>query len=108
MKTQQALELNYTSKQKILYMAMELSNETWRLAFCDGQKIRKKAVVARDLAGLIKAIDQAKEKFKLPKNAKVISCYEAGRDGFWIHRYLLSQGIDNHVVDSLSSVSFII
>jgi transposase len=32
----------------------------------------------------------------------VVSCYEAGRDGFWIHRYLESQGIENIVVDSAS------
>ena len=30
---------------------------------------------------------------------RVVSCYEAGRDGFWIHRYLESQGIENLVVD---------
>jgi len=102
MKTQQALKLNYTSKQKILYMAMELSNETWKLAMSNGEKIRKITVEARDLTGLLKAIDNAKEKLNLPKNAKVMSCYEAGRDGFWIHRFLLSKGIENHVVDSSS------
>ena len=32
----------------------------------------------------------------------MVSCYEAGRDGFWIHRYLESQGIENLVVDSAS------
>ena len=30
------------------------------------------------------------------------SCYEAGRDGFWLHRWLIAQGIDNLVVDSAS------
>ena len=30
------------------------------------------------------------------------SCYEAGRDGFWLHRWLLEQGIENIVVDSAS------
>jgi len=102
MKTQQALKLNYTSKQKILYLAMELSNETWKLAMSNGEKIRKLTIEARDLAGLLKAIDNAKEKLNLPKNAKVMSCYEAGRDGFWIHRFLLSKGIENQVVDSSS------
>jgi transposase len=33
---------------------------------------------------------------------KVMSCYEAGRDGFWLHRWLLEQGIHNVVVDSSS------
>jgi transposase len=32
----------------------------------------------------------------------MVSCYEAGRDGFWLHRYLLSCGIENVVVDSAS------
>src|SRR5262249_39718311 len=33
---------------------------------------------------------------------EVISCYEAGRDGFWLHRYLAHEGIRNLVVDSAS------
>ncbi len=47
-------------------------------------------------------IDRAKEKFKLAQACRVISCYEAGRDGFWIHRRLLEDGIENHVIDSSS------
>ena len=38
----------------------------------------------------------------LSLEAPVISCYEAGRDGFWLHRYLVAHGITNHVVDSSS------
>ncbi|MCP4005097.1 MAG: IS110 family transposase, partial [bacterium] len=38
----------------------------------------------------------------MPDDARVFTCYEAGRDGFWIHRYLLDAGIENHVVDSAS------
>ena len=44
----------------------------------------------------------AKKRFGLNEDVKVVSCYEAGRDGFWLHRYLLSQGIANLVVDSSS------
>jgi transposase len=33
---------------------------------------------------------------------RVVSCYEAGRDGFWLHRYLTVVGIENVVVDSSS------
>jgi len=44
----------------------------------------------------------AKVRFGLPDDAKVISCYEAGRDGFWIHRFLLAQDVANIVVDSAS------
>ena len=38
----------------------------------------------------------------LQADAPVVSCYEAGRDGFWLHRYLVAQGITNYVVDSAS------
>jgi transposase len=38
----------------------------------------------------------------VPAGAPVISCYEAGRDGFWLHRYLVVHGLANHVVDSSS------
>ncbi len=38
----------------------------------------------------------------LPADAPVVSCFEAGRDEFWVHRYLVAQGITNHVVDSSS------
>jgi transposase len=45
---------------------------------------------------------RAKGLFGLPSDAAVISCYEAGRDGFWLHRYLTAQGVTNHVIDSAS------
>jgi transposase len=47
-------------------------------------------------------IDKARKRFGLGKDVPVISCYEAGRDGFWLHRYLLSCGIEKVVADSAS------
>ena len=47
-------------------------------------------------------IAAAKTRFRLPADAPVVSCYEAGRDGFWVHRYLTSLGVENLVVDSSS------
>jgi transposase len=44
----------------------------------------------------------AEKRFGLPEEARVVSCYEAGRDGFWLHRWLTSVGVCNHVVDSSS------
>jgi transposase len=57
---------------------------------------------ARNVAGLKREIEQAKERFGLPEEAAVISCYEAGRDGFWLHRYLEANDVKNVVVDSAS------
>ena len=76
----------------VLYMALELSNKRWRLAFGDGVKRRQASVPAADLAKLACAVTRAKERFGLPASARVLSCYEAGRDGFWLHRHLRSVG----------------
>jgi transposase len=86
----------------VLYMALELSNRSWRLAFGDGARRRQVSVPAADLASLAGAVAKAKERFKMPASARVVSCYEAGRDGFWLHRHLESIGIENQVVDAAS------
>jgi transposase len=85
-----------------MYIAFELSNSTWRMAFSDGNKKRHVNIKARDLKQLGVEIDKAKRHFHLEDKIQIKSCYEAGRDGFWIHRYLLGNGIDNLVVDSSS------
>ena len=47
-------------------------------------------------------IHLAQQRFGLGEELPVISCYEAGRDGFWLHRYLTSIGVNNQIVDSAS------
>ena len=59
-------------------------------------------MVARSLDGLEKEIDKAKKRFKLRGYVRIVSCYEAGRDGFWIHRMLLENGITNYIMDPAS------
>lgn len=86
----------------VLYMAMELSKRNWKLAFSNGSKIRQINVPAGHCAGLQQAITHAKTKLALPTDAPVRACYEAGRDGFWIHRRLLELGLENVVVDAAS------
>ncbi|HEX2479986.1 MAG TPA: hypothetical protein VHK45_11955, partial [Geminicoccaceae bacterium] len=66
----------------------------------DGAKCRQVSVPAADLAQLACAVAKAKERFGLPGAARVLSCYEAGRDGFRVHRHLRSVGIENEVVDA--------
>src|ERR671936_1317617 len=85
-------------------MAFELSEKTWKLGFTTGhgQKPRERAVAARHQARVLQEIAQAKRRFGLPETAPVVSCYEAGREGFWLHRFLQAQGITNYVVDSSS------
>jgi transposase len=72
------------------------------LRFSDGAKRRQVSVPAADLTKLSQAVAKAKERFGMPASSRVLSCYEAGRDGFWLHRHLVSVGIENAVVDAAS------
>ena len=85
-----------------MYVAFELGNSTWKLACSDGRKFRHVTVTARDLDQVERALLRAQNHFALGEGCFTVSCYEAGRDGFWLHRYLQSRGIDNVVVDSAS------
>ena len=87
-----------------LHLAFELGWGQWKLAFTigHGQAPRLRTVAARDLSTVLAEIAKAKKRFDLPDDAEVVSCYEAGRDGFWLHRWLVSQGIANVIVDSAS------
>ena len=87
-----------------LFVAFELSEKTWKLGFTTGhgQKPRERTVTARQHELVLDKIAQAKRRMGLPARAAVVSCYEAGREGFWLHRFLQGHGITNHVVDSSS------
>lgn len=98
-----ALQSKDNTVEQKLYMAMELSDKCWKLVFSDGgEKRRHETMEAGHRIELVEAIRKAKEKFGLSPEVGVVSCYEAGRDGFWLHRYLVSLGIENQVVDSSS------
>ncbi len=89
---------------KTLYVAFELGQDKWLLAFATqaAEKPRIRSMPARSLAKLQEEIAKAKARFGLPDDAPVCTCYEAGREGFWLHRALTSSGIVNVVVDSSS------
>lgn len=93
-----------SSKTAVLYVALELGRDTWKLAMTDGlgRSPRIREVRAGNSVSLHLEISEAKRRFELPADAPVVSCYEAGRDGFWIHRWLLAMGWTNHVIDPAS------
>jgi transposase len=100
--TRQAL-LNDTSVAGALYMALELSASKWKVAIGDAKRSpAQHALEAGDVMGLLGVIEKAKKRCGLSAGVRVVSCYEAGRDGFWLHRWLLERGIANVVVDSSS------
>ena len=73
----------YTSNQ-VMFLAFELSAKKWKVGTTVGigQKPRERSIDAGDLEALLKEIAEAKARFGLPADTRVVSCYEAGRDGF--------------------------
>ncbi len=94
----------YSDLRGTLYLAFELGLKEWKLGFSIGlgQKARRRTIPGGDLEKLVREIAAAKKRFELSETAPVVSCYEAGRDGFWLDRYLTQSGVRNLVVDSSS------
>jgi transposase len=88
----------------VLYLAFELGWNDWKLAFSTGpaDSPRLRTIGGRKTEVLLQEIAKAKQRFGLPAETPVVSCYEAGRDGFWLHRFLEAHGLANAVVDSSS------
>jgi len=89
-----SLHSEITSNPETLYMAMELSSSKWLLGFSDGscRDLRRRSITAGDLTQLKEEFVLARQRFGLDEQCRVVSCQEAGRDGFWIHRHLESEG----------------
>lgn len=73
-----------------LYVAFELSLKQWKLAMTSGFGVEPwvRTVAAGDLGAVRRIMAEARVRFGLGARMQVVSCYEAGRDGFWIHRAL--------------------
>jgi transposase len=100
-----AAEYQCTKTVRTLYVAFELGWGKWKLAFgtqpADNPRLR--TVDGRNMARVLGEIAAAKAKFHLPANAPGVCCYEAGRDGHWLHRFLSAQpDFTCHEVDSSS------
>jgi len=97
-------EITKSLPARTLYVALELSKSTWKLGFTTGRAdpIRIRDVAARKTDQFLTEVADAKDRFGLPSDAPVRSCYEAGRDGFWIHRFLEAHGIENVILEPAS------
>src|ERR1700693_4803568 len=99
-----AARKDFIAVEDRLLVAFELGWEKWRLAFATamGEKPWQVVIPARDVMALTKAIGRARQRFGVSESCPVFSCYEAGREGFWLHRLLTQMGVVNLVVDSSS------
>jgi len=104
MKNQAAPEQENNAGTTALYLAFELSRKKWKLGFSDGKvaQIRQVTIDGGDLEACRNEIQKAKGRFGLNESVGVRSCYEAGREGFWLHRAGIQMGMENMVVDASS------
>jgi transposase len=89
-----------------IFVTIELSQKTWLVTLHspDRDRISRHKVEGGDHAGLLALIEsiRARAALKLGASPKAVSCYEAGYDGFWLHRLLMAAGITNYVFDPSS------
>lgn len=98
----QAAQTKVNETASTLYVAFELSEKNWKLVFSDGDRVSEAGTPARDVARVLELIQAARRRLGLSRETKVVSCYEAGRDGFWLHRALTDKGVENIVLDASS------
>jgi transposase len=89
-----------------IFVAIELSQKSWLVTLHspDRDRISRHKLEGGDHAGLLDLIEKTRSRAeqKLGSAVRVASCYEAGYDGFWLHRLLLAAGIMNLVFDAAS------
>ena len=80
-----------------LYVSLELGDKSWKVTASDGHRSSPSRynVDAGDTAAVVHCIGKARDRCQLDPQAKMHCCYEAGRDGWWLHRWLIEQGGDN-------------
>jgi transposase len=90
-----------------IFVSLELSRSTWLITSLSpggGEKMSKHQVRGGDIAALLARFAELKAKAlaRTGKSFPLVVIQEAGLDGFWIHRALVGEGIESHVVDPAS------
>lgn len=90
-----------------IFVSLELSRSTWLITSLSpggGEKMSRHSVDAGNIASLLErfAVLRTKAEQRTGHNYPIVSIYEAGLDGFWIHRVLVSEGVESHIVDAAS------
>src|SRR5947209_4516116 len=93
-------------RHSMIFVALELSQKSWLVTMHspDRDRISRHKLDGGDHAGLLALLERVRARAMraLGSTPTVVSCYEAGYDGFWLHRLLTSAGITNHVLDPAS------
>jgi transposase len=83
-----------------------VSRKSWVIAFNTplSEKISRRTLTGCKWKGLLELIEQVRARVsrETGRTVEVVSCYEAGYDGFWLHRQLEAHGVRNYVIDPAS------
>lgn len=102
-KSQAVLRRKDTTSRSALYIAFDLGDKSWQISLGDDRfQASRYTVAAGDTAAVAARIVKAAERLRISGRSEVYSVYEAGRDGWWFHRWLCELGVDNIVVDPAS------
>lgn len=97
---------NTIDQENVIIIAIELSRSTWLVAarLPGVEKPRVHTIGAGDTAALLSHLSSLQTRVLARTGASPMlhCCFEAGRDGFWLHRFLISHGIVNHVLEPTS------
>ena len=89
-----------------LFVALELSKAKWLVGLHSpmADKVSRHTIAGGDAPALLTLIGAARRRAEasLGGTVRVVTCYEAGYDGFWLHRLLVAHGIANQVIDPAS------
>lgn len=90
-----------------IFVSLELSRSSWLITSLSpgaGEKMSRHSVEAGDIAALLErfAILRGRAQQRTKRDHPIVTILEAGLDGFWIHRVLVAQGVESHVVDAAS------
>jgi transposase len=89
-----------------LFVALELSRSAWLVALHSPvvEEVGQHRLEGGDTKGLLDLIERKRKEAeeKLGRPVRIVSCFEAGYDGFWLHRWLGARGIENRVLDAAS------
>ena len=92
--------------EAVLFVALELSRASWLVVIQapGGDKSSRHKLAAGASAELLELVGRQRvaAERRIGRAVRVMSCYEAGRDGFWLHRLLLANGVENLVIDPAS------
>jgi transposase len=94
-----------TGEYATVHVIFELSKAKWKLGVLlpGSTKLSRYTIDGGDLAELTKRLSEVGAKAgQGGKPVRILSCYEAGFDGHWLHRWLTQHGVINHEIDPSS------